>query len=263
MGFDYIKLDFLTHGDLEGGSKDGAFYDNNVQTGTQAYSEAMQRIVSDVGGSMIIDESIAPVFPYQYAHTRRIAGDTYGSIEDTKREMASESYGWWMAGRIYDWNDPDEMLLEGTETPSGATTPVPYTANENQSRVTSGAVAGFMLDGDDVTDSGAPALVQKWLTNTSINALPSLGLQFRPVEGNTGTTPVNVMVAEKNGVYYLAVFNYDYNNPLTTSIDLGRAGLNSTTQYKVTDLWSGATSTATGSLSVNLGAAQSTIFELQ
>jgi hypothetical protein len=71
-----------------------------------------------------IDESIAPLFPYQYAHTRRVAGDTYGSIEDTKREMASASYGWWMAC-IYNWNDPDEMLLEGTETPSGASTAVP------------------------------------------------------------------------------------------------------------------------------------------
>lgn len=263
MGFDYIKLDFLIHGGLEGGSNNGAFYDKTVQTGTQAYNQAMQRIVTDVGGSMVIDESISPIFPYQYAHTRRIAGDTYGSISDTEREMDSEGYGWWMAGRIYNWNDPDEMLLEGTETPSGSTTAVPFTANENQSRVTSGAVAGFMLDGDDVTDAGSPPLVQKWLTNTSINSLPSLGLQFRPVDGNTGTTAVNVMVAQKNGIYYLAVFNYDYNNPLTTTIDLGHVGLSSTTQYKVTELWSGTTSTATGSLSVNLGAAQSTIYELQ
>ena len=263
IGFDYIKLDFLIHGDLEGGSNNGHFYDTTVQTGTQAYSQAMKRIYTDVGNSMIIDESIAPIFPYQYAHTRRIAGDTYGSIEDTKREMASDSYGWWMAGRIYDWNDPDEMLLEGTETPANSTTAVPYTANENKSRVTSGAVAGFMLDGDDVTDTGAPPLVQKWLTNSSINGLPALGLNFRPVEGNTGTSPVNVLVAQQGGVYYIAVFNYDLSNPLSEAVDLGRAGLNSTSSYKVTDLWSGATSTATGSLTVSLGAAESTILKLQ
>lgn len=263
LGFDYIKLDFLIHGDLEGGSSDGHFYDTTVQTGTQAYNQAMKRIYNDIGTSMVIDESIAPVFPYQYAHTRRIAGDTYGSIEDTKREMASDSYGWWMAGRIYDWNDPDEMLLEGTETPSGTTTAVPYTANENKSRVTSGAVAGFMLNGDDVTDSGASPLVQKWLTNTSINGLPTLGLNFRPVEGNTGTSPVNVLVAQKGTTYYIAIFNYDYSNPLNTTIDLGRAGLNSTTQYKMTDLWTGATSSVTGSATVALGAAESTILQLQ
>jgi hypothetical protein len=263
LGFDYIKLDFLIHGALEGGSNKGAFYDTTIQTGTQAYSQAMKRIYTDIGTSMLIDESIAPLFPYQYAHTRRVAGDTYGSIEDTKREMASASYGWWMAGRIYNWNDPDEMLLEGTETPSGSTTAVPFTANENKSRVTSGAVAGFMLDGDDVTDSGAPPLVQKWLTNTSINGLPALGLNFRPVEGNTGTSPVNVLVAQQGNVYYVAVFNYDINNPLSTTIDLGRAGLNSSTAYSVTDLWTGATSSATGSLPVSLGAAESTILKLQ
>jgi hypothetical protein len=263
MGFDYLKLDFLIHGALEGGSKNGTFYDTTVQTGTQAYSQAMKRVYTDVGTSMLIDESIAPIFPYQYAHTRRVAGDTYGSIEDTKREMASDSYGWWMAGRIYNWNDPDEMLLEGTETPSGSSTAVPFTANENKSRVTSGAVAGFMLNGDDVTDSGAPPLVQKWLTNSSINGLPALGLNFRPVDGNTGTSPVNVLVAQKGGVYYLAVFNYDIANPSNQTIDLGHAGLNSSVKYTVTDLWTGTSSSATGSLSVSLGAAESTILQLQ
>jgi IPT/TIG domain/Carbohydrate binding module (family 35)/Alpha galactosidase C-terminal beta sandwich domain len=263
IGFDYIKLDFLIHGALEGGSNNGVFYDTTIHTGTQAYSQAMNRLYTDVGTSMLIDESIAPLFPYQYAHTRRVAGDTYGSIEDTKREMASASYGWWMAGRIYNWNDPDEMLLEGTETPSGGTTPVPFTANENKSRVTSGAVAGFMLSGDDVTDAGAPPLVQTWLTNPSISGLTALGLNFRPVEGNTGTAPVNVLVAQQGSVYYVAVFNYDITNPLSTTVDLGRAGLNSSTAYSVMDLWTGKTSSATGSLPVSLGAAESTILKLQ
>jgi alpha-galactosidase len=114
-----------------------------------------------------------------------------------------------------------------------------------------------------VTDTGAPPLVQQWLTNASINTLPSLGLQFRPVEGNTGTTPVNIMVAQKGTTYYIAVFNYNYSAPLSESIDLGRAGLSTTTQYKMTDLWSGATSNVTGTATVNLGAAQSTILQLQ
>jgi hypothetical protein len=88
-------------------------------------------------------------------------------------------------------------------------------------------------------------------------------LNFRPVEGNTGTSPVNVLVAQKGTTYYIAVFNYDYSNPLNTTIDLGRAGLNSTTQYKMTDLWTGTTSSVTGSATVALGAAESTILQLQ
>lgn len=264
MGFDFIKLDFLSHGTLEGGSNNGVYYDTNVQTGTQAYNEGMKYIDWDIGSSMLIDESISPLFPYQYAHSRRIAGDTYGAIEDTKREMASDSYGWWMAGRLYNWNNPDQMLLEGTEPdPGNSNNTIPYTANENKSRITSGAVAGFMLNGDDVTDTGAPALVQQWLTKASIDALPSLGLNFRPVEGNTGTAPVNILVAQQGATYYIAVFNYDLSNPLSEQVDLGRAGLNNTNQYTVTDLWSGATSSATGSLTVSLGAAESTILKLQ
>jgi hypothetical protein len=74
---------------------------------------------------------------------------------------------------------------------------------------------------------------------------------------------VNVLVAQSGNVYYIAVFNYDGSNPLTQTIDLGRAGLNSSTAYSVTDLWSGATSSATGSLPVSLGAAESTILKLQ
>jgi IPT/TIG domain/Alpha galactosidase C-terminal beta sandwich domain len=264
MGFDYIKLDFLSHGTLEGGSNNGVYYDTTIQTGIQAYNAGMKYIDQDIGGTMLIDESISPLFPYQYAHSRRVAGDTYGSISDTAREMASDSYGWWMAGRLYNWNNPDEMLLEGTEPdPTNSSNSIPFTANENKSRVTSGAVAGFMLNGDDVTDAGSPPLVQKWLTNSSIDALPSLGLNFQPVEGNTGTSPVNVLVAQQGGAYYIAVFNYDLSNPLSEAVDLGRAGLSSTSQYSVTDLWTGATSTATGTLTVSLGAAESTIVKLQ
>ena len=129
--------------------------------------------------------------------------------------------------------------------------------------ITSGAVAGFMQNADDLTDSGSPPLVQKWLTNSSINGLLALGLNFRPVEDNTGTTPVNVLVAQKGAVYYVAVFNYDITKPFSTTIDLGRAGLNSSTTYTVTDLWTGTTSSATGSLPVSLGAAESTILKLQ
>jgi hypothetical protein len=258
LGFDYIKMDFLSHGALEGGSNSGVHYDTTVQTGEQAYNQGMAYLDSKIGTSLLLDESIAPVFPYQYAHARRVSCDTYGSIANTSYEMNSESYGWWLAGRLYNWNDPDEIHLENTDT-----TGTPYTTYENKSRMTSVAVSGYMLSGDDVTDSIAPPLIQKWLTNSSINALPALNLKFRPVEGNTGTSAVNVMVAQNGTTYYLAVFNYDGSNASTQTIDLGRAGLNSSSQYTVTDLWTGTTSSATGSISVNLNPAESTILQLQ
>lgn len=251
MGFDYIKLDFLSHGMLEGGSNNGVHYDPSVQTGVEAYNQGMSYLAKKIGGSMFIDESIAPIFPYQYADARRVSCDTYGAIGDTSYEMNSESYGWWLAGRLYHYNDPDEIHLEG------------YTLNENKSRVTSTAVSGYMLDGDNVTDTVASPLAQEWLTNPNIDRMPALDLHFRPVEGNTGTSPVNVMVAQKDGGYFIAVFNYDGSNPSNQTVDLGRAGLDPSRRYRVIDLWTGAISSATDSLTLNLNPAESTIVYLQ
>ncbi|WP_263367556.1 hypothetical protein [Edaphobacter bradus] len=260
-GFDSVKFDFMSHGIVEGGSNNGVHYDPTVQTGVQAYNQGMAYLAKKFGATMYMDESISPIFPYQYAHARRVSCDTFGGIGSptdpnksqgtTANEMNSASYGWWLAGRLYNFNDPDQIVMEG------------FTSNENKSRVTSAAIQGYMIDGDDLTDSVAPALAQKWLTNSSINGLAALKLNFRPVDGSTAQNPTSVLVAQSGNTYYLAVFNYDSNNPMVQSIDLGHAGLSSSTNYTVTDLWTGTTSQATGSLAVNLNAAESTIYKLQ
>src|SRR5205814_8773615 len=64
-GFDFIKLDFLSHGSLE-----GIHYDASVKTGIQAYNQGMQYLRGRLNGKMFLSESIAPIFPYQYAHSR-------------------------------------------------------------------------------------------------------------------------------------------------------------------------------------------------
>lgn len=257
--FDYVKFDFLSHGILEGGSNNGFFYNPAVKTGVQAYNQGMAYLDKKFGQTMFMDESISPIFPYQYAHARRVSCDTFGGIGSptqnmggtTSYEMNSASYGWWLAGTLYNYNDPDQMVLEG------------FTSYENKSRVTSAAIQGYMIDGDDLTDSTAPALAQQWLTNSAINGLSALNLHFRPVDGSTGQSPTSVLVAQSGSTYYVAVFNYDANNPLVESIDLGHAGLSSSNNYTVTDLWTGTTSQASGSLPVNLNPAESTIFKLQ
>ena len=76
----------------------------------------MDYVVNRIGGSMFISASIAPLFPYGYAHGRRIACDTYGAATgamSTQYEMNSASYGWWMNGKLYKFNDPDGMVFEG------------------------------------------------------------------------------------------------------------------------------------------------------
>jgi len=84
-----------------------------------------------------------------------------------------------------------------------------------------------------------------------INGVARLGRAFRPLEGNTGTNPSEVLVLQSGGSTYLAVFNFS-GGSVTKSINLVRAGLDGARTYGVTDLWSGATSAARGTLTVTL-----------
>ena len=43
----------------------------------------------------VISLSIAPIFPGQYAHGRRISCDVFGTINWTEYMLNSLSYGWW------------------------------------------------------------------------------------------------------------------------------------------------------------------------
>ena len=242
--FDYIKLDFLSHGAME-----GVHHDPTVTTGIQAYNQGMLYLFNQLNGKMFISTSIAPLFPYNYAHSRRIACDTSHSISDTEYEMQSVSYGWWMSGRLYQYNDPDLMQFTGA------------TANENQSRLISGAVSGTLfLNSDDLTSSTGQTLAMNCLTNAGINAVARIGQTFRPVEGNTGTSATDVLVMQNSTNWYLAVFNYTAFAPNQT-VDFTRAGIPLSTCGAL-ELWGGALSTASGSLTVSVAAKQSKLFKL-
>ena len=244
QGYDFLKLDFLSHGAME-----GVHYASGVTTGVQAYNRGMQYLFNKVNGRMFLSESIAPLFPYQYAHSRRIACDTANKIADTEYEMQSVSYGWWMSGRLYQFNDPDMMEFAGV------------TGNENQSRLISGAVSGTLfLNSDDLSSSTGQALALDCLTNTAINDVARIGQTFRPVEGNTGSSATDVLVMQNGVNWYLAVFNYT-SSATNKVVDFTRAGL-PTGICGAVDLWSGAYSAASGSLSVSLQAKQAKLFKL-
>ena len=249
-GFEYLKLDFLTHGALESTAR----FDPTVTTGIQAFNQGMQYIVDRIGGTMFISASIAPLFPYGYAHSRRVACDTYGAANgplSTRYQMNSASYGWWMNGTIYRFNDPDEMVFEG------------FTATDNMSRLISGVVSGTVfLTGDDLTLGPAQALARANLTNQRVNAVARLGKAFRPVEGNTGTDPSDVLVLHDGDVHYVAVFNFAANMAIE-SIDLARAGLDASRDYAVTDLWSGDVSTAKQALPATVAAGSARLYSLR
>jgi alpha-galactosidase len=243
-GFDYLKLDFLTHGALE-----GTHYDKNVTTGIQAYNQGMQYLATQNNGQMFLSESIAPIFPYKYAHSRRIYCDTAGSIGDTAATMQAVNYGWWLNKRLYQFNDPDMMKF------------ATFSANENQSRLINTAISGTVfLNSDDLASSAGQSLARMCLTNARINEIARSGITFRPVEGNSGTTASDVFVRQDGTTWYVAVFNYS-SAVANKTLNLARLGISGT--YTAWDLWSGATSTISGTTwNVSLGSRQAKLFRL-
>ena len=239
LGFEYIKLDFLTHGALESTVR----YSSSARTGIQAYNEGMAYVRQRIGNSMFISESIAPLFPYQYAHARRVSCDTYGAARgfaSAEYELNSASFGWWMSGRLYSFNDPDYNVFEG------------FSSAENMTRLLSTVVSGTVfLNGDDLTRPAAQQLAMTYLTNPRINAVARLGKPFRPVEGNTGSRPSELFVLRQGASTYVAAFNFSGGN-VTKNIDLGRVGLDPGRDYAVTDLWTNQTWSAHGSVSLAL-----------
>lgn len=244
FGFDYVKLDFLSHGALE-----GVHYDTNVTTGIEAYNQGMQYMLGQINGRMFVSESIAPLFPYQYGHSRRISCDAQASlIGNTAYVMNSVSYGWWL-DHLYQFNDPDLMVFG-----NGADT------NEQQSRLISGAATGLFLNGDDLTTNSGQQAAHACLTKAAINAVAAEGQTFTPVEGNTGTSAVSEFSRPDGSTWLIAVFNYT-SSATNETLDLIRAGLPSGA-YAAVNLWDGTVVNATNALAVSLNAKQAKLFRL-
>ena len=156
-----------------------------------------------------------------------------------------------MSGRLYTFNDPDMMTFQS------------YTPTDNLARLISGAISGTVfLDGDDLSSQAGQAAATANLESSPINGVARLGRAFRPVEGNSGTSAPSAFVLANGATNYLALFNFT-SSAATQTVDLARAGLNGATAYTVTDLWTGATSSATGTLSASLGVNGAALLQLQ
>lgn len=247
-GFEYIKLDFLSHGSLE-----GQHYNPQATTGIQAYNEGMAYIVDALDGSMFISASIAPLFPSQYAHSRRISCDVDGSLGSTEYQLNNLTYGWWQNGTIYRYTDPDYMTLVKGGSLLGA-----------QTRVNAAAISGTVfLNSDDVADQTAREYMEKLLVNPAVNAVAKKGQAFRPIEGNTGTAAADAFILNDGGEYYLALFNFT-NEPAERTIDFERAAMDNKGRsgFRVTDLWTGEESRAKTGLHTRLQGAESKLYKL-
>jgi alpha-galactosidase len=218
-GFEYVKMDFMTHGAMEG----DRWYNPTIQTGIQAYNYGM-KLLNKYFGDMYVNLSISPTFPAQYAQSRRIACDAWNKIKDTEYTMNAVSYGWWI-DKVYQYNDADHVVLKDA------------TEGENRARVTSAVITGVYIVGDDFSEAGSEEGKMKSLkffTNRNINAITT-GVSFKPVEGNGDKSENQFVRVDDNGVYYVC-FNYGEED-IYVNIPLDRIGLEATKDYAAVELW--------------------------
>lgn len=245
-GFKYVKLDFMTHGSMEADK----WYNPNIHTGIQAYNYGM-KLLDKYFSDMYMNLSISPIFPANYAQSRRIACDAWNKMKDTEYTLNALSYGWWL-DKVYQFNDPDHIVLRDA------------TDGENRARVTSGVITGLFIAGDDFSQGGAQNVKEKamkYLTNSDINHIAN-GLSFRPVNGNGEKSENQFIRIEKDGEIYFVVFNYK-TEELKQIISLERLGLSSTKSYKVKELWSGKEFTAINKLNISVPALDVVVFKLR
>lgn len=232
-GFEYVKMDFMTHGAMESEK----WYKSEIQTGIQAYNYGME-LLNKYFGDMYINLSISPIFPAHYAQSRRIACDAWNKIKDTEYTMNAVSYGWWI-DKVYKYNDADHIVLRDA------------TEGENRARITSAVITGLYIAGDDYSSGGSEEGKSRsiqYLTNPAINKIAN-GITFRPLEGNGEKSENQFIREEKDGIYYV-YFNYGESD-VNIKIPLERIGLDKSKQYNATNLWRNETVSIQESLSVS------------
>jgi alpha-galactosidase len=261
-GFEYVKLDFLGHGALE-----GRHHDSGIQTGIQAYNLGMDYIrrVLDperIGRAFHINLSIAPIFPHQYGHSRRISCDAFGLLADTEYMLNSLTYGWWMNDAVYRFNDPDHTVLFQSYNQDSSS------YHEGRSRLNASVITGtVLLMGDDFRKEEARRRASEWLSNKDVMELARQSVTFVPLEGTSGSGASEVFVLnpseQEDDSLYLAVFNFDKEGSAEKNISLKRLGLlDSQTEYKLKDLWAGTISEGSGDILVTLEAAESKLLKM-
>ena len=211
LGFDYIKIDFLSHGALE-----GKRHNKNIKTGRQALMYFYE-IVKDeldpnkVGREIFISSSIDPLFPCGYSHSRRSSCDAFGHHEDNRYVLNALTYSWWTNNTLYQYNDPDhtvlyKSLVDGRNSITDA---------EANSRYNASIISGtMMLLSDDYKDINARNRAIKYANNKNVNEIAKLNKAFKPLRLSND----NNIFYLNNKKNYLAVFNYQ-NNTQTYTIN--------------------------------------------
>jgi alpha-galactosidase len=260
LGFQYLKLDFLSHGALE-----GVHFDPAIQTGIQAYNLGMKQVVDETAGHMFLSLSIAPLFPSGYGNARRLSCDTKGHVsggdQSTEYMLNSLTYGWWTSKNLY-ITDPDHVVL-GDKADQGA-----RNVAEGKTRLLSAIISGGMiLDSSRLADDPqGREFAQSVYNNRQWFALAAENKTFRPIEGDTGDKATEVFTRTSPHGAYVALFNYDEKHPHTVTVPLNRIdnSMANASSITVVDVASGKTlNSAHADLTIELQPYESTLIELR
>lgn len=279
-GHDFLKLDFVSDGALE-----GAHFDPHVRTGLQAYQAAMRRIAERLRPDVFVSLSIAPLFPHQFAHARRLSCDVIGQLNDelapaaphygsTEYGLNALTFGFWMHGTLYDFTDADAVALTRF-APTGTELPEEWA----RTRVLAAAISGSMLlDSTDLTSSEGLARAGRLLTPPAITALVRRRVVFRPLElaprlvqarvpgyeeVQTGSGASRLFVLHDGDAVVLAAFNLDASRPWSGSVRLSSLGLEPERAHAVSDLWTqAALPPATGQLDFTLAPGRAELWRI-
>ncbi len=247
-GYEYVKIDFMAHGAYES----DRHFNPDVTTGVQAYNKGMQFIDSVADGKFWINLSIAPLFPANYAHSRRIGCDAWADINNTEYTLNALTYGWWL-DRVYHYNDADHIVLEGV------------TDGENRARVTSSAITGVYLLGDDMSyegDAAVKARIRRNITNPAINRMARECKSFRPIELGSGDRAADAFCFETPECVYVAMFNF-LDRSAERKLPLRRIGLSEGEAYKATELWSNDSMTINGEIDTEIPGKDVKVFRIE
>ena len=242
-GVKYIKADFLNNGIIEGDS----WYNPEIKTGVQAYNYGMKILLETAQlYNMYIVESISPIFPYQYAHGRRISCDRFSEISESEYVMNALSYGWW-TDKLYTVNDPDHLVM--CKQNNGAK----ETMGENRARATTGMVTGAYIFGDNFSLKGLKGGAKPgYAAESRKRAIEIMGNadindyvrnntgSFKPLEGDDPSKSQQAesfFVRDTEKYFYLAIFNYSTSTEKTGKVSFERMGIDPEKIESIKELW--------------------------
>lgn len=223
LGVDYIKIDFLSHGSVEGNH-----FEKNV-TGRMALNRVYSIIDEEIakcGKEIFISLSIAPLFPYFLGHARRCCCDSFGHYDDVRYVLNALNFAWWTNDRIYRFNDPDHVPLYHSIIDGRGVS----TENEAKSRYYAAAISGtVMMLSDNYGPRGEESIIEnarsrarQFANDKEVNRIARFGKAFVPVELKDGTTPFYTL--EHEGKRYAAIFNFS-EYPAALGFEAKRGGL--------------------------------------